>query len=68
MFNIPIHSQHVMIAIIAVLLVATFSYLWLSRRHSDKDYLELKLRIRSWWWMIAIQGLEGNDLKGKLND
>lgn len=54
MFNIPDHSQHVMIAIIAVLLVATFSYLWLSRRHSDKDYLELKLRIRSWWWMIAI--------------
>lgn len=54
MFNIPVHSQHVMLAIVAVLVVGTVCYLWLSRRHTDRDYLELKLRIRSWWWMVAI--------------
>ncbi|EKO3538933.1 phosphatidate cytidylyltransferase [Vibrio fluvialis] len=54
MFNIPVHSQHVMLAIVAVLVIGTVCYLWLSRRHTDRDYLELKLRIRSWWWMVAI--------------
>ncbi|MDX1302202.1 phosphatidate cytidylyltransferase [Photobacterium sp.] len=54
MNKIPPHSLQMMAAIIAVLIVATLVYLWLSRKHRDRDYLELKLRIRSWWWMIGI--------------
>ncbi|MDN3610413.1 phosphatidate cytidylyltransferase [Vibrio ostreicida] len=54
MNSIPIHSLILMAAIILLLVMSTVIYLYLSRRHSDKDYLELKLRIRSWWWMIGI--------------
>lgn len=54
MTNIPIHSLHMMAAITLVLIIGTLVYLYLSRRHPDKDYHELKLRIRSWWWMIGV--------------
>ncbi|MDA0147357.1 phosphatidate cytidylyltransferase [Vibrio sp. LaRot3] len=54
MMTIPTHSLHMMATIILVLVVGTLAYLYLSRRHPDKDYQELKLRIRSWWWMIGI--------------
>ncbi|WP_260258666.1 phosphatidate cytidylyltransferase [Vibrio intestinalis] len=54
MMNIPPHSLHMMATIILVLMVGTLAYLYLSRRNPDKDYQELKLRIRSWWWMIGI--------------
>ncbi|MDP2492269.1 phosphatidate cytidylyltransferase [Vibrio splendidus] len=53
MINIPIHSLHMMVAITLVLVIGTLVYLYLSRRNPN-DYLELKLRIRSWWWMIGI--------------
>lgn len=54
MSRIPSHSLYLMIAIVAALLVGTAVYLWLSRTHRERDYLELKLRIRSWWWMVGI--------------
>ncbi|GAB6262558.1 phosphatidate cytidylyltransferase [Photobacterium sp. R1] len=54
MTSIPPHSLHLMIAILGVLVLGTLVYLWKSRAHPDRDYLELKLRIRSWWWMIGI--------------
>ncbi|MGI9947009.1 phosphatidate cytidylyltransferase [Vibrio hyugaensis] len=54
MINLPVHSLHMMVAIVAVLVLGTLSYLYLSRSNPDKDYHELKLRIRSWWWMVGI--------------
>ncbi|WP_045408256.1 phosphatidate cytidylyltransferase [Vibrio jasicida] len=54
MINLPVHSLHMMVAIVAVLVLGTLSYLYLSRSNPDKDYQELKLRIRSWWWMVGI--------------
>lgn len=54
MINLPVHSLHMMGAIVAVLVLGTLSYLYLSRSNPDKDYHELKLRIRSWWWMVGI--------------
>ncbi|EKG50808.1 cytidylyltransferase family protein, partial [Vibrio cholerae HC-41A1] len=54
MLNIPQHSLHLMLVILTILVVGTLCYLWLSRRYPERDYLELKLRIRSWWWMVAI--------------
>ncbi|NMU81943.1 phosphatidate cytidylyltransferase, partial [Vibrio parahaemolyticus] len=43
-----------MAAITLVLVIGTLVYLYLSRHNLNKDYHELKLRIRSWWWMIGI--------------
>ncbi|UPQ89696.1 phosphatidate cytidylyltransferase [Vibrio sinaloensis] len=54
MINIPTNSLHMMATITLVLVVGTLVYLYLSRRNLDKDYHELKLRIRSWLWMIGI--------------
>lgn len=54
MLNIPLHSLHMMVIIVLVLTIGTLCYLFLSRRHPERDYQELKLRIRSWWWMIGI--------------
>lgn len=37
------------------LLVACTALAWqLARRRPDKDYAELKDRVRTWWWMIAL--------------
>ncbi len=54
MINIPLHSLYMMAAVTLVLVIGTLVYLYLSRRNLKKDYHELKLRIRSWWWMIGI--------------
>ena len=54
MTNIPIHSLHMMAAITLALVIGTLVYLFLSRRNPNNGYHELKLRIRSWWWMIGI--------------
>ncbi|KOO16616.1 phosphatidate cytidylyltransferase [Vibrio xuii] len=54
MLGIPLHSFYIMVVIVSILVLGTFVYLWLSRQYRDRDYLELKLRIRSWWWMIGI--------------
>lgn len=54
MTNIPIHSLHMMAAIVLLLIIGTVVYLFLSRRNPNNDYRELKLRIRSWWMMIGI--------------
>lgn len=54
MTSVPAHSLHMMATITLVLIIGTLTYLFLSRKNPDKDYHELKLRIRSWWWMIGI--------------
>ncbi|MGF1723496.1 phosphatidate cytidylyltransferase [Photobacterium nomapromontoriensis] len=41
-------------AILAVLCFATGLVHWLKWRHSERDYTELWLRIRSWWVMVFI--------------
>ncbi|MGD1524027.1 phosphatidate cytidylyltransferase [Vibrio owensii] len=54
MLDLPLNSTVLMYSVIAVLLLGTAIYLFLSRANKNKDYTELKLRIRSWWWMIGI--------------
>ncbi|PMN87521.1 phosphatidate cytidylyltransferase [Enterovibrio norvegicus] len=54
MTSILPHSQHVMVSVFAALVAGTAVYLWKSRTTPDGDFLELKLRIRSWWWMVGI--------------
>ncbi|MGF1708469.1 phosphatidate cytidylyltransferase [Enterovibrio baiacu] len=54
MTSILPHSQHVMVSVFVALVAGTAVYLWKSRTTPDGDFLELKLRIRSWWWMVGI--------------
>lgn len=54
MINIPMHSLYMMATIMLVLVVGTLVYFYLSHHNLNRDYQELKLRIRSWWWMIGI--------------
>ncbi len=54
MQTLPPHSFYTMLAVFALLAIASAVYFSLNRRYSDRDYTELKLRIRSWWIMIAI--------------
>ncbi|GAA0684559.1 phosphatidate cytidylyltransferase [Marinobacterium maritimum] len=51
---IPHHSMLLMAAVLAALIIAQAIYQWLNMSRPEHDYTELHLRIRSWWWMIAI--------------
>lgn len=54
MFNIEQNSFNSMFGILIVLIISTLIYLYKKKKHIQKDYTELKLRITSWWWMIGI--------------
>lgn len=54
MFNIPINSLYAMIFTVIILIVSTVIYNLKKNKNPDIDFTELKLRIKSWWWMIAI--------------
>jgi len=52
--SIPPHSLNVMIFVVALLVIGTLFTFFIEWRKPANDYTELHLRIRSWWWMIAI--------------
>ncbi|WP_024955100.1 phosphatidate cytidylyltransferase [Sulfurospirillum arcachonense] len=54
MFNIAQNAQYAMLSIIILLVISTLIYIYKKRANKQKDFTELKLRIQSWWWMIAI--------------
>ncbi|WP_251977238.1 phosphatidate cytidylyltransferase [Salinicola avicenniae] len=54
MFEIAPHVETVVIAVLALLCVASLSRVWMGQRQPERDLLELKQRIRSWWWMIGL--------------
>ncbi len=54
MFNIEQNSLYAMIGVLVILLFSTLIYLYKAAKHKEIDYTELKLRIKSWWWMIGI--------------
>lgn len=54
MIDIPPNSLYSMAVVLGLLVAASASQLFLKRRHPDKDFTELRLRIRSWWWMIGL--------------
>ncbi|XOB61084.1 phosphatidate cytidylyltransferase [Campylobacterota bacterium DY0563] len=54
MFNIAQNAQYAMLSIIVLLVISTLIYIYKKRANKQKDFTELKLRIQSWWWMIAI--------------
>jgi phosphatidate cytidylyltransferase len=52
--HIPDHALHAMTFIVTLLVIATTVRLTLLIKNKETDYTELRLRIQSWWWMIAI--------------
>ncbi|MEI6896835.1 MAG: phosphatidate cytidylyltransferase [Psychromonas sp.] len=52
--NIPLHSQYAMFSVVALLIIASTIRLFLKIKSPNKDFVELRQRIQSWWWMIAI--------------
>lgn len=54
LFNIPLHSLAVMALIIGLLVVGSIITAIKIRRSPQTDYRELKQRVTSWWWLIAI--------------
>ncbi|WP_064609505.1 phosphatidate cytidylyltransferase [Photobacterium sp. J15] len=54
MFDIPPYSFLTMLIVLFVLCLASVICYYLSKINPEKDYDELKLRIRSWWWIIGI--------------
>ena len=54
MFEIPRNSLFTMAALTGVLVIASVVLLVLRVRDPGKNFSELRLRLRSWWWMIAL--------------
>lgn len=54
MFNVPAHSLYMMIFVILLLVSASLIRWRLQCKNPQTDHTELKQRIQSWWWMIAI--------------
>ncbi len=52
--QVPEHALHAMMFIVALLFIATSVRLTLLITNKGTDYTELRQRIQSWWWMIAI--------------
>ncbi len=53
-FNLPPYSLIMMGIVVTLLVVGSVITRLKMQRHPDKNYLELKQRVTSWWWMIAI--------------
>ncbi len=54
MFNIPSHAFTMGLSLFAILIAASLIVFYQVKQNPQKDYQELVLRTRSWWWMIAI--------------
>ena len=52
--DIPQNTFFIMFGIFGLLLTGSISWRFLAKKHPNKDYTELRQRIQSWWWMIAI--------------
>lgn len=53
MFGVPLHSAVAMLIVLALLCIGTGIQYYLRSKNPQRDYSELTLRIRSWWWMIG---------------
>ena len=54
MFGIPQYSFYVALLVLAILVLSTVNCAVLVALKPDKDFSELRLRIYSWWWMVAL--------------
>ena len=52
--NIPFNVQIAFIAIGGLLALASLISIWLVRAKPERDYSELRLRIKTWWIIVAV--------------
>lgn len=52
--NIPQNSLYAMLMVLMLLVTASLISVILKLKNPSHNYIELRLRIQSWWWMIAI--------------
>ncbi len=52
--NIPVNVQIAFIAIGCLLALASLISIWLVRAKPERDYSELRLRIKTWWIIVAV--------------
>jgi phosphatidate cytidylyltransferase len=52
--NIPLNVQIAFIAIGSLLALASLISIWLVRAKPERDYSELRLRIKTWWIIVAV--------------
>lgn len=54
MLGLPQNTAYAMLFVLALLVISTLVSAVLTYRHPEKDYTELRLRIRSWWIMVGL--------------
>jgi phosphatidate cytidylyltransferase len=52
--SIPFNVQIAFIAISSLLAIASLTSLWLVRAKPERNYRELRLRIKTWWLIVAV--------------
>lgn len=52
--DLPQNSLYAMIAVIGLLVLATLTRFVLAAKNPERDYTELRQRIRSWWWIVGL--------------
>ncbi|WP_051710854.1 phosphatidate cytidylyltransferase [Andreprevotia chitinilytica] len=50
----PRALEYALIAVFCLLVFASTTIALLARRYPHKNWLELKLRIRTWWWIVVV--------------
>jgi phosphatidate cytidylyltransferase len=53
-FDFPASVKIAILAMGGLLLLASVVSLLLVRLHPDRDYRELRQRVRTWWWIVAV--------------
>ncbi len=54
MYNLPNNSLLAMLFVLMLLIVASAISIALKVKNPNRDYSNLRQRIKSWWWMIAL--------------
>ena len=54
MMDIPFNVQLAFMAIASLLVTASLTSIWLVRTKPERDYRELRLRIKTWWLIVAV--------------
>lgn len=53
-FNFPIYTFFLIVFIVFLLVLASILVYQKQKKHPEKNYSELVLRTKSWWWMIGL--------------
>ncbi|WP_028453379.1 phosphatidate cytidylyltransferase [Chitinilyticum aquatile] len=55
--SLPMPLQWGLGGVVVILIIATLTIALLAHRKPEKNWTELKLRVRTWWWIVAFFSL-----------